>query len=158
MRFNVRLQYYIAIWQQQKFVGHVTNAQTHESVRRAIIRISTSKQQWDEFTYAEGRFKFPFLVRGEYNLFAHRDGFTNRSFKVELSDFDDGKDLSIELRPQGLITGKVVDGSGQPLERTTTRMDPPSIGDLPRCVAADILIISRVLNPKFESILGRIIF
>ena len=39
------------------------------------------------------------------------------TYKVELSDFDDPKELPIELRPQGLITGRVVDGSGQDLYR-----------------------------------------
>jgi hypothetical protein len=119
-------------------VGRVTNAQTHEPVRRAIIRVSTSKQQWDEFTDAEGRFKFPSLVRGEYTLVVHRDGFTNRYYKVELSDFDDGQDLSIELRPQGLITGKAVDGSGQPLERTSVEALParPAPGEQVQAIAS----------------------
>jgi Carboxypeptidase regulatory-like domain len=105
-------------------VGHASNAHTREPVRRALIMVSASKQQWYEFTDAEGRFKFPSLVRGEYNLAVHRDGFTNRFYKVELSDFDDGQDLSIELYPQGLITGKVMDGSGQPLERTSVEALP----------------------------------
>jgi hypothetical protein len=48
---------------------------------------------------------------------AHRDGFTDRTYKVELSDFDDPKELPVELFPQGVITGKVVDGFGQPLQR-----------------------------------------
>jgi hypothetical protein len=119
-------------------IGHVTNAQTHEPVRRAIIRVSTSKQQWDEFTDAEGRFTFPSLIRGEYTLVAHRDGFTNRSYRIELSDFEDGKDLPIELLPQGLITGKVVDGSGQPLERTGVEALParPASGEQLQAVAS----------------------
>jgi hypothetical protein len=97
--------------------GRVVDTQTHEPVRRAIVKVYTSKEQWDEFTDGEGRFKFPSLVRAEYTLIAHRDGYTDRAYKVELSDFDDPKELPIELRPQGLITGKVVDGSGEPLER-----------------------------------------
>ncbi len=97
--------------------GRVVDAQTHEPVRRAIVKVYTSKEQWDEFTDGEGRFKFPSLVRAEYTLIAHRDGYTDRAYKVEPSDFDDPKELPIELRPQGLITGKVVDGSGEPLAR-----------------------------------------
>lgn len=96
--------------------GRVVNAQTHEPVRRAVVKIYTAKDQWDEFTDGEGRFRFPSLVRGEYTLVAHRDGFTDRAYKVEFSDFDDPKELPVELRPQGLIAGRVVDGSGQPLE------------------------------------------
>jgi hypothetical protein len=97
--------------------GRVVNALTHEPVRRASVKIYTSKDQWDEITDGEGRFKFPPLKRAEYGFMAHRDGFTDRTYKVELSDFDDPKELPIELLPQGVITGKVVDGSGQPLQR-----------------------------------------
>lgn len=96
--------------------GRVVNAQTHEPVRRAVVKVYTAKEQWDEFTDGEGRFRFPSLARGEYTLVAHRDGFTDRAYKVELSDFDDPKELPVELRPQGVIAGRVVDGSGQPLQ------------------------------------------
>jgi hypothetical protein len=97
--------------------GRVVNALTHEPVRRASVKIYTSKDQWDEITDGEGRFKFPPLKRAEYGFMAHRDGFTDRTYKVELSDFDDPKELPVELFPQGVITGKVVDGFGQPLQR-----------------------------------------
>jgi hypothetical protein len=97
--------------------GRIVNALTHEPVRRASVKIYTSKDQWDEITDGEGRFKFPPLKRAEYGFMAHRDGFTDRTYKVELSDFDDPKELPVELFPQGVITGKVVDGFGQPLQR-----------------------------------------
>jgi hypothetical protein len=106
-----------AIAGESGIFGRAINAQTHEPVRRAIIKIYTPKQQWDEFTDGEGRFRFPQLVRAEYTLIGHRDGYTDRAYKVELSDFDEGKELAIELRPQGLVTGKVVNGSGHPLQR-----------------------------------------
>jgi hypothetical protein len=47
----------------------------------------------------------------------HRDGFTDRYYLVELSDFDDPKELPVELFPQGVVTGKVMDGFGQPLQQ-----------------------------------------
>jgi hypothetical protein len=96
--------------------GRVVNAETHEAVRRAVIKIYTAKDQWYVFTDGAGRFTFPSLVPGEYNLIAHRDGYTDRAYKVEQSDFDARKELPIELRPQGVITGKAVDGSGQALQ------------------------------------------
>lgn len=97
--------------------GRVVNGLTHEPVRRASVKIYAGKHEWYELTDGEGRFKFPPLQRAEYGLMAHRDGFTDRTYKVELSDFDDPKELPVELLPQGVIAGKVVDGLGQPLER-----------------------------------------
>jgi hypothetical protein len=99
--------------------GRVVNVETHEPVRRAAVKVYTAKDQWDEITDAEGRFRFPRLVKGEYTLIAHRDGYTDRAYKVELSDFDAQVELPIELRPQGLILGKIVDALGQPLENAT---------------------------------------
>lgn len=99
--------------------GRVVNVQTHEPVRRAVVKVYTSKDLWDEITDAEGRFCFPTLVKGEYTLIAHRDGYTDRWYKVEYSDFDAHVELPIELRPQGLVTGKVTDDSGEPLEGAT---------------------------------------
>ncbi len=95
--------------------GRVVNAETREPVRRAAIKVYTSKAQWDAITDGEGRFKFPDLERAEYSLLAHRDGYTDRAYIVERSDFDEHKELPIELRPQGLITGRAVDEPGQAL-------------------------------------------
>jgi hypothetical protein len=96
--------------------GRVVSAETHKAVRRAIIKVYTSRDQWDEFTDSEGRFRFPALAPGEYTLIVHRDGYTNRAYNVERSDFDEQKELPIQLHPQAVITGKVVDGLGQALQ------------------------------------------
>lgn len=96
--------------------GRVVNAETREAVRRAVIKVFTSKDQWDQITDGEGRFRFSGLARGEYGLAVHRDGYTDRAYTVERSDFDQQKELPIELHPQGLITGKATDGLGQPLQ------------------------------------------
>ena len=119
--------------------GRVVNALTHEPLRLTSVKIYNSKEQWDELSDKEGRFKFPPLKRAEYSFGAHREGFTDRFYKVELSDFDDPKDLAVELFPQGVITGKVVDGSGQPLENasiTATRTSQRA-NDLNGSVTAD---------------------
>jgi hypothetical protein len=92
------------------------NSETHQAVRRAAIKIYAPKEEWNEFTDGEGRFRFPELIRGEYALIAHRDGYTDRAYKVEGSDFDERKELPIELRPQGVIAGRVVNGLGQTLK------------------------------------------
>jgi hypothetical protein len=95
--------------------GRVVNSETHEAVRRAAIKVFTPKDQWDTLTDGEGRFRFPALAPGEYTLIAHRDGYTDGAYTVEWSDFDGSKELPIELHPQGVITGRIVDGLGLPL-------------------------------------------
>lgn len=96
--------------------GRVVDAETREAVRRAAIKVFTSKDQWDQITDGEGRFRFSGLARGEYGLAVHRDGYTDRAYTVERSDFDQQKELPIELHPQGLITGRAADSLGQPLQ------------------------------------------
>jgi hypothetical protein len=96
--------------------GRLVNAQTHEAVHRAVIKVYNSKNQGDELTDGDGRFRFGTLPPGDYYLIAHRDGYSDRSYKVERSDFDEQKELPVELYPQAVITGKVVDTFGQGLQ------------------------------------------
>ena len=112
--------------------GRVLNAQTGEPIRRAAIKIYDAKEQWDQLTDGDGRFRFPPLKRSEYGLITHRDGFTDRAYRVELSDFDDLKELSIELFPRGIVTGKVVDGFEQPLQGAQIQALPTQLrqGDI----------------------------
>jgi hypothetical protein len=65
--------------------GRVLDAERHQVVRRAAVKIYTSKDQWGEITDSEGRFRFTELAPGDYTLIAHRDGYTNRVHKVERS-------------------------------------------------------------------------
>jgi hypothetical protein len=95
--------------------GRVTNSETHDAVRRADVKVFNGPDQWDETTDGEGRFRFPDLAPGQYNLVAHRDGYSDHAYIVEKSDFIEQKELPVVLRPQGLITGKAVDAFGQPL-------------------------------------------
>ncbi len=53
---------------------------------------------------------------GNYNLAVHRDGYTDGAYIVEKSDFTKQEELPVELRPQGLVTGRVLAGSGQGLQ------------------------------------------
>ncbi len=96
--------------------GRVTSSETHQAVRRAAIKVSTSKDQWDASTDENGKFSFPNLPPGEYGLVVHRDGYTDRSYRLENSDFVDQKDLSIELYSQGVISGRVTNSAGGPLQ------------------------------------------
>jgi hypothetical protein len=96
--------------------GRVMNAQTREPVRRAAVKVYSATQQWDELTDGEGRFKFPPLGRAEYGFAAHRDGYTDRFYKIELSDFDKPAELLVEMSPRGIVSGRVLSDSGRPLQ------------------------------------------
>ena len=96
--------------------GRVVNAQTREAVHRVAIKVYDSKAQWDEFTDEDGRFRFQKIPPGNYYLIAHRDGYSDRSYIVERSDFDAQKELPVELHPQAVITGRVRDPLGQWLQ------------------------------------------
>jgi len=56
------------------------------------------------------------LAPGEYGLVAHRDGYTDRTYVVERSDFVDQKELPIELYSQAVISGRVTNSLGSPLQ------------------------------------------
>ena len=96
--------------------GRVINAQTRQPVHRAAIKIYRGNDQWDQFTDGDGRFQFPPIKRDKYGLVVHRDGYSDRAYLVEVSDFDNPKELPIELFPQAVITGRVADALGMPLQ------------------------------------------
>jgi Carboxypeptidase regulatory-like domain len=99
--------------------GRVLDAETREAVRRVAVKIYSSKDQWDEYTDGEGRFRFSGLVPSDYTLITHRDGYSNRAYKLERSDFEDQKELLIEVYRQGVIAGRVADSIGQALQGAT---------------------------------------
>lgn len=98
--------------------GKVVNSETRGPVRRAALRVFNANGQWEAITDGEGRFRFRGLVPADYNLVVHRDGYTDRAYIVEKSDFTKEEELPVELNPQGLVTGRVLSGSGQVLPLT----------------------------------------
>ncbi len=96
--------------------GRVVNSETRGPVRRAALKVFNASGQWDTITDGEGRFRFRGLVPADYNLVVHRDGYTDHAYIVEKSDFSKQEELPVELRPQGLLTGRVAAGSGQVLQ------------------------------------------
>jgi len=109
-----------------RFNGLVVNSQTHQPLRRAAIMIDESGKQWTTYSDRDGRFTFLNLEPGDGTLTVHRDGYTDRTYKIASSDFNKQTGFSAELDPQGLITGRVVDGTGQPLQGTVIEALRPS--------------------------------
>ncbi len=96
--------------------GRVVDAITHQPIRLASVKVFNNTQEWNEITGADGRFRFSTLVKAEYRLVAHRPLFSERAYIIETSDFDTDDELKIELFPQAVIAGVVLDrfGHGMP--------------------------------------------
>jgi hypothetical protein len=118
---------------QNGVFGRVVDAQTHAPLRRAMVHIQAAKVQRDDITDGEGRFRFDGLAPANYALIAHRDGYSDRAYIVERSDFDAGKELPIELHAQGIVAGKVTDRLGLGIESArieALRADPAGKWDV----------------------------
>ncbi len=100
----------------QGLFGQLTDSETHTPLHRAAVKVYDSKNQWDVITNGDGRFRFPSLTPGTYTLVAHRSGYTDRAYKIELPDFEKHRELPIALRQQGIVTGRVTDSNGMPLQ------------------------------------------
>jgi protocatechuate 3,4-dioxygenase beta subunit len=96
--------------------GRVMDVEAKTPVRRVQVKVYNRKGQWDELTDADGQFRFPTLDPGDYFMIVHRDGYTDRAYKVDRGDFEKQIELPVELHKQGVVTGKVTDNFGLPLE------------------------------------------
>ena len=89
-------------------------------IRKATVRL-TARQgsiSLTADTNAEGKFEFTALPPGTYGLSASRAGF-DPPFSTVVSLGPDGHitDATIRLQPLSVITGRVVDEDGEPVER-----------------------------------------
>jgi len=109
--------------------GRALNAQTGDPVRKAHIRlysIDGRNNNYSATTDAGGHYTVQEVDPGSYSLFAERNGFiqteygahgTNRApAAVTLNPGQRVRDISFRLIPQGVISGRVLDEDGEPLE------------------------------------------
>ena len=108
--------------------GQVLNAQTGEPVKKARVRVTGSSQPGRVFSAASdagGRFTIEEIEPGTYSMFAERNGFVQAQYGagwnrvpalLVLSPGQRLRDVSFRLVPQGVITGRVVDEDGEPVE------------------------------------------
>ncbi len=119
--------------------GHVVNSVTGAPLRKAQVRLmrdipapppqgksaAPANEPQEALTTAEGEFSFPGLTPGAYRLYADRNGFKARYWGgkgrssqgqiLRLSPVEKRDDISIQLVPLSVITGKVVDEDGDPV-------------------------------------------
>jgi hypothetical protein len=107
--------------------GRVVAADTGAPLRRAQVRIAAPEQRVNRLatTDAEGRYEFPDLPAGRYNISVSRSGFVPLSFGQQ-RPFEQGRPLDLGNGQQadkidfalprgGVIAGRVTDELGEPL-------------------------------------------
>jgi len=117
--------------------GRVLSSATGEPVRKATLRlrmvgtVGIATGPADNSTMvgtsdAEGKFVFEEVDAGRYSLSAERSGFVQQTYNARSGrgatplTFDAGqqiKDIVFKLVPQAVISGKVVDEDGDPIQR-----------------------------------------
>ncbi len=118
--------------------GRVANAQTGEPVKRATVRLMRRSggqpqaggrvpvnQGYSSTSDAEGNFRVENVEPGDYSLSGSRNGFLESQYGAKkpmgpgttltLRPGQQMTDVALALTPQAVITGKVVDEDGDPV-------------------------------------------
>jgi len=125
--------------------GRLTNALTGEPVKKAAVRLVANRagasgianlatpaggaapggQGYSTTTDNDGSFRIEGVNPGEYRLVANRSGFLTASYGakgpdrsgalIKLDPAQQKTDLAVSMSPQAIITGKVLDGNGDPV-------------------------------------------
>ena len=101
--------------------GRVVHGLTGEPVRKATVTVTVQRTTMQGTTGADGAFVIGQVPGGEYRMTAVKTGFLrgNYPYAVKVDPGQSMTGLELRLTPQGVITGKVVDEDGDPLERAT---------------------------------------
>lgn len=101
--------------------GQVVHALTTAPVRNAIVTLTAANLPIRLVAHSdgEGKFQFSGLPAGSYRLTASRGGFLERAARRPVTLGADGKvtDARIHLLPQSVMSGRVLDEQGEPLDR-----------------------------------------
>lgn len=107
--------------------GRVTNLETGGPLRRALILITSAALPSSRrvSTNSDGRYEIPDLPPGQYSVRAERGGYLPLAYgqrrpgepgkPLELAEGQTAKAIDFALPPVGVISGRVVDESGEPV-------------------------------------------
>jgi carboxypeptidase family protein len=119
----------------QKFTltGTVTDAMTGEPIRKALVSLNGTLRQ-SVFSDADGRFQFDGVPGGTVSLYAQKPGYFNEQDlsrrgvpPVEVGP--NAAPVVVKLTPESIITGKVTDAAGIPLEHVSLSLNYIDIRD-----------------------------
>jgi Carboxypeptidase regulatory-like domain len=112
-------------------VGRVTNLETGGPLRRALIRITSPTLPSDRrvSTNSDGRYEVRDLPAGEYSLKAERGGYLTLAYgqrrpgeagkPLQLGEGQTVKAIDFALPRIGVISGRVVDDTGEPIAKVS---------------------------------------
>jgi hypothetical protein len=112
-------------------VGRVTNLETGGPLRRALIRITSPTLPSDRriSTNSDGRYEVRDLPAGEYSLKAGRGGYLTLAYgqrrpgevgkPLQLGEGQTVKAIDFALPRMGVISGRVVDDTGEPIAKVS---------------------------------------
>ncbi len=106
--------------------GSVIDSVTGESIGHALVRIAGSSQR-TVFTDGEGHFQFEGLAAGRVILTAQKPGYFSpqefRGSANKLMNVGPTTDsVVVKLTPQSVISGRVTDATGQPIEHVPVHL------------------------------------
>ena len=123
--------------EDEKFAlrGRVVNGVTGEPVGGALVELFSGARK-AQFSLADGRFEFNELERGNYVAFARKPGFFNdRDLGIESGGAETShavpseEEIVLKLTPEGIITGRLEDEKGRPLEGVTVQAEMWVVGN-----------------------------
>jgi hypothetical protein len=101
--------------------GTVTNSVTGEPIAHAHIRLDAYPNAFGAITAVDGRFSMNAVTPGTYTLFAEHRGYRSTTAReaskpLEIKSGEKITDLVVHLVPDAVISGRVLDSSGSPLD------------------------------------------
>ncbi len=109
--------------------GQISNAISGEPLGKTSLLLIPVKspndfdQRYAATSTADGRFAFPSVEPGSYTLRASRNGFISTDYPIPL-DFPSTppKSLTLRLTPFAVLTGRVLDSDGDPLDQAQVQI------------------------------------
>lgn len=110
--------------------GSVANEVTGEPLAHAHVLLSGFPNTFGAITTVDGRFSIVAIPPGTYTLFAERRGYRSISGSdlnkpIEIKSGARIKDLAVQLVPDAVISGRVLDSNGAPMDNIVLQAISP---------------------------------